>query len=307
MKEAAVLFNPSSGRGRSLRRRARIERALTRNGIDFDWFVSRDENHLRRLARSSAAGYGNLLVVGGDTSLQIVASEAIASNDDPALGMLGAGSSNDIVLGLGGPDLDAVCRALRRGRTRRMDVGCLEIPGEEAPILFLGTVSLGLGARVNRLVDGIWKRHPLIARGGDLSQTLAGLWGIRRAFKDRCVPSSLTLKAGVRSEEISFSLMVFANVPSYAGGMRLVPEATPFSGSLECCILSSGTYPRAMFVGLQVLRGRHLDMPDVRFMSGEAFEIASPDPLDVQYDGEIISDVSSFRVSVRPGALKVLI
>lgn len=307
MKKTAVLFNPSSGRGRALRRRRRIVRFLQRNGIAFEWMSSRSESHLRELTRGAARDYPFLIAVGGDTTFQIVASEILAAGADPALGLLGAGSNNDVVRGLGDLDLEAIGAAILANRTRRMDVGRIEIPDGGPAIHFLGTLSLGLGACVNQHVAQFWKRHPLISRGGFLPQTLAGIWGIRRSFRERSVPVRLRLKIDDREEDVDFSLMVFANVPSYAGGLKLAPQVTPFSGTLDCCVVGSDSFSSTFAVGMRVLGGRHLDRPGFMFKTGKAFAVRSPVPIDLQFDGEVIRQVTNFRVSVQPQVLKVLV
>ena len=306
MVETAVLFNPSSGRGRSMRNRRRIKDSLRRKNIDFDWLTSENESHLRGLARDAARNFSNLVVVGGDTTFQIVASEILAGKEDPALGLLGAGSNNDVVHGLGDLGLQTLHDAIQARRTRRMDVGRIDIPGKERPVIFLGALSLGLGVHVNRHVAEFWKRHPLISRGGNLPQLLAGIWGVRCFFRERSVPARIRLKGAGREEEVDFSLLVFANVPSYAGGLRLAPEVTPFNGRLDCCAVKSDSFSGTVGVAMRVLRGRHLRHPDVSLQTGRSFHVSSPVPLDIQYDGEILPGVDDFQVSAWPGALRVL-
>jgi diacylglycerol kinase (ATP) len=302
----AFLFNPSSGRGKSLKKRPKIEAHLKKYGIEYEWFVSKSEAHLKQLAREVASSFPMIVTVGGDTTFTLVAAEILKMSSGVILGMVGTGSANDIARGLGYYHLDAFCQALKTGNRRPMDIVQLEINGIPDEIHFGGALSLGLGVEVSRYIEDFRDRYPLLYPGGRVSQTLMGIRAIRSAFAKKSVPKRARLKVDNIQQEVEYSLLAIANIPYYANGIRLFPDMTPFSGRLECCVVNSTSFLHTIVVGDQAIRGKHLQRNEVRMFSGTSFEISSYDDLDVQYDGEIIPSVREFRVTVLPGAVNVL-
>jgi diacylglycerol kinase family enzyme len=307
MEPVAVLFNPSSGRGKSKRKKGQIEAKFKQYAIPYKWFASRNEAHLKELAQTAAQSFPIIIAVGGDTTFQLIASEVLSSDTDPALAMAATGSENDIACVLGWSELDSLCEAIRAGRDRRMDVGLLEIIGGSAKVYFIGALSLGLGVEVNRFVAGFWRRFPLAAKGGNFIQNMAGILGIKDSFKYNRVPLRVKLKCERFEREMDFSLMVFANIPSYAGGIELTPGVTAFDGKIDCCVISSDNFLQTLLIGLRARKGRHISSNNVEIISDTAFEIISPYNIDLQYDGETIHSVKAFKVSILTAALKVLV
>jgi diacylglycerol kinase family enzyme len=307
MDPIAVLFNPSSGRGRSQRSRSRIEARLGNFGIPYRWFTSRSESHLKELALRLSQEYGALAVVGGDTSFTLAAAEVIRSGSDAVLGMVGTGSANDISRGLQVYDLDEFCGSLRSGRIRRMDAGCLELPGRPEPILFMGALSLGLGVEVNLYIARARRRLPLLNRGGSAVQALTGAIAVQHAFVGRSVPARIRLETDLSSRDVEYSLIVFANTPFYANGMRLFPEATPFDGRIHCCTIRTRSLWHSLRLSRRIPGGSHVEQDEVDIVSDTAFRVI-PDqsPLSLQLDGDVLTGIEEFRVSVRPGAVRVV-
>jgi diacylglycerol kinase family enzyme len=235
-----------------------------------------------------------------------VAAEFLAMEKQPVLGMIGAGSSNDIVRGIGSFCLDTLCQNIKYEKKRPMDMGEIEISGRPDKIYFLGTISLGLGVEVNRFITERRRRFPVLARGGDFVQFLTGLWGIKHSFSNKVVPRNIRIKVDNREREYEFSLIVIANSPFYANGLKLVPEATPFDGQLGCIILNSQNIWQILTIGSQVKKSRHIHNKRVTIVKGKTFKCQSDDKFNLQYDGELIFDVTDCRISVLSSAIQVL-
>lgn len=304
--QAAFLFNPSSGRGKSLKKRRNIESVLKKEKIRYKWLTSKSEKHLKKLAKSASKEYPVIVAVGGDTTFQIVASELLSAKTDAAMGMLGTGSTNDITRCLGIQRPKQLCRAIKSGQTRQMDVGYLEIPGEKHPTLFLGTLSLGMGVEVNQYMAKFWARHPLLKRGGDWVQTAAGIGGIRDTFRRGAVPSKIRIRAEGLDEWFDFALLAFTNINYYAGGLRLIPETNPFDGQLGCCVIQTEDWRQTIAVARLSQKGKHVDHPRVKIYSGSSFQMESEEPVTLQYDGEVTRPTREFRIFLQPAALKIV-
>lgn len=319
MDKIAVLFNPSSGKGRSLKEKRKIERILEGNAIDYDLFVSDSEEHLKTLAAEVAGQYRKYRVivgVGGDTTFNIAAAEILKHDPAPAMGMIGTGSANDIVRGLGIHKIEDSCKAIKQGNTKKMDVGHLKIKESS---FFLGTLSAGLGTTVNRYVEQFHQNHGTLSKLPffNLNQSIAGLCGIYNSFSAKKLP----LKGEIHYTDsnggkkmvkgIEFSLLVFLNTPYYANGLKLTavdtsPAPTLFDGLLDCCIIHTTSFLHTFKIGMKVQKGRHIGSKEVTMLQSPSFKIFLEKPGDIQVDGEIIEGIEEFEVSVIPGKLKVL-
>ena len=307
MEPVAVLFNPSSGRGKSSKRLGRVENNLKKHRIYYKLFITQSEEHIKQLARHLANGNRIIVGVGGDTTMTLIATEILDLKSDSILGMIATGSANDIIRGIGCYDMEAQVRAVKTGRVKKMDVGQIEIDGLSSPITFLGSVSLGLGVTVNRYVKEVFTRHPLWSKYGLTTQTITGIFSIRKSFTKKDVPNSVMIKTDKFQNKVDFALIVFANVPSYASGLKVTPNASPFNGKLECCVINSMSMRRSLAIGVQMKWGKHLKRDEVQLITDTNFEILPEEKIDLQYDGKIIEGIRKFKVSVLPAALNVFV
>ncbi|MEA3422127.1 MAG: diacylglycerol kinase family protein [Acidobacteriota bacterium] len=307
MENVAVLFNPSSGRRKSSRHLCRVEHNLKKYSIYYKLFITQSEEHMKQLARDLAKENRIIVGVGGDTTMTLIATEILDLKSDSILGMIATGSANDIIRGIGCYNMEAQVRAVKTGRVKKMDVGQIEIDGLSNPITFLGSVSLGLGVTVNRYVEEVFTRHPLWSKYGLTTQTITGIFSIGKSFTKKDVPDSVMIKTDKFQNQVDFALIVFANVPSYASGLKVTPNASPFSGNLECCVINSISMFRSLDIGIQTKRGRHLKRDEVQMITDTNFEVIPEEKIDLQYDGKIIEGVRKFRVSVLPAALNVFV
>ncbi len=306
MDKVAILFNPSSGRGLSLRKKHYIKERLEKNSISFNWFDSESENHLIQLAREKAKSFQVIMVVGGDTSFQIVASEIYKTPYNPALCMIPTGSANDIAKSLDSCSSESILASLKKGKTHMMDICLLDIKGKSEKIYFVGNLSLGLGVTINQFISEYWKRHPFQAKLGKGFQIIAGFIGGKDSFKQNKIPLKIRLSGENLETEVTFSIIVFSNVPCYAGGLRVCPDASPFDGKLNCSILNSTCLLQTTKLAYLVLRGKHANRKEIQFFHSKSFLVSSDEPISVQYDGKVTSGIREFKVSVLSAAVKIL-
>lgn len=318
MKRVAVLLNPSSRQGRSLAQKESIEETLKALGIVYQLWVSESEAHLRQLAVECGRRFPVVVGVGGDTTFNIIAAQVLDMCPAPVLGMIGTGSANDIMRGLGLASISKSCQAIASWSVKKMDVGFLKLTladGNKQRFYFLGTVSAGLGTTVNAHVASKQQQPSWFYRLNPLGRLCAGLAGIRRSFQMPHFPIPARLiyhdiPSDRRVERaITFSLLVFLNTPYYADGLKLAPGAVDtalFDGLLDGCVIHSTSFLNTLKVGLSVPRGRHPYQKEVFLCQANAFTVLPELPIDIQIDGEIIPRVQQFEVSLAPGLLKIL-
>jgi len=281
--KAAVLFNPSAGRGKAMGMKDRVEACLRENGVPYDLFVTGSEEELRALAREHARNRSTVVGAGGDSTFHLIVNEIVKAGAVARFGMIGVGSSNDIDREFNVDSLEKACRTLKRGWSRRVDLGCI-VQGSETLRYFLGQANVGLGAQVNGYVEALTRRKPALGR----RQTLAGVLGVIRSYRSGILPLSLTMASEAGTVRGDFVAAVFSNIRYWATGKLIAPEALPDDGSLDACLIGMCSFGRLARIARLAGKGRHGTMKEVRFLRSSSFEVSSETPFEVQTDGEII-------------------
>ena len=304
----SILYNPSAGMGRALDRKIKLERLLKHFEVRYDLVMTRSEDHLRQLVREHAGTPGPIVGAGGDSTFHIMIDELVRAGADSVFGMIGVGSSNDIPAEFGLGSLEAACRALRERRTRRVDLGRITEGGRVLG-RFLGQANVGLGAFVNAYVADLALRRPRLAR----RQTLAGILGIREAYRSGALPWRLAVSTADGHFEEDLSLVVFSNIRYWATGKLINPKAVADDGALDACFIRKASFARLARISAMAGKGRHGRAAEVAFRRAPAFTVASGKDFVVQADGEILRGEegrSGFReivIDVEPGALEIIV
>jgi diacylglycerol kinase family enzyme len=297
-----ILFNPSADRGKALLKKVRLEKHLLRWEVPFDLVVTASEEDLKTRTRECAGRYRSLAGAGGDSTFQIIAEELVRSGADVNLGLIALGSSNDIAREFDLLDLDRACQALKRGKTKCIDVGVVEHGGKILRY-FIGQANIGLGARVNRHVKEITEKNPRLAR----FQSLAGTVGIIRSYRDKEIPVPLTVRADGRQKDGFYIVANFSNIRYWATGRMLNPAARPDDGRLDGCLIRGCSFSRLARLASLARRGKHAGAPEVEFLQAPEFEVSSEREFEVQADGEIIGGLfRSITVRIVPQVLRLI-
>ncbi|MER7614860.1 diacylglycerol kinase [Nonomuraea wenchangensis] len=295
--QLAVLVNPAARGGRALRQLEPVARRLRAGGAELSVIVGSDAADALERACTAVAERPDALVAFGGDGLVHLAVQAVAGTDVP-LGIIPAGTGNDIADALGVPCKDpmAAARVVLRMKSRLVDAACVRAGRAEE--LFAGVLCCGFDSRVNE------RANRLTWPAGSARYVVAMVEELR-SF--RPVPFRLVLDDDEVIEREAM-LVAVANTRSYGGGMRVCPDALPDDGLLD--VLTVGALPKSEFLRVfpSVYRGTHLGHPavSVRRARKVRLEAAAPDGLVAYADGERVGPVP-VECEVRPGALRVLV
>ena len=284
----ALLVNPHSAHGRTLKLLPRLERELDARRIVFRVERTRGlDDGVERALLAAEAGEAPV-VVSGDGLLGAVGG-ALAGSDTP-LGIVPGGRGNDLARGLGiSGDPAEAAATLAAGETRRIDVG--EANGKR----FLGIVSVGFDSECNRLANETrWLRGSL-AYVYSMLRTLVG-WRSAR----------FTLRVGEESERFSGYFVCVANNSSYGGGMMIAPDADLGDGEFDVVTVRDGS--KLIFLSNlpKVFKGTHVDAEEFRVFRASRLELSASRPFPVYADGEHLTDLPA-TLRVLPRALSVIV
>jgi YegS/Rv2252/BmrU family lipid kinase len=283
-----LLVNPSSAGGRSLKLLPRIEAALDARRVAFRVEKTRSLDHGAELALQAVELGEVPVVVSGDGLLGVVGG-AMAGAEAP-LGLIPAGRGNDLARALGIPtEPEAAVDTVLGGRSRLIDVG--EANGKR----FLGIASVGFDSECNRLANEThWLRGNLVY-AYSMPRTLIG-WRTAR----------FTIAVGEERKRLSGYFVAVANNSVYGGGMWIAPEAEIDDGEFD--VVAIGEVGKLRFLrGLRdVLKGAHLDKPEVSVFRAPRLELDASRPFPVYADGDHLTDLP-VSLRVLPRCLSILV
>jgi diacylglycerol kinase (ATP) len=294
MVRLGLIVNPTAGRNTGARIGTEALTLLRAAGAEIVDLSAADARSATEQGRAaiSAGAVDNIVVAGGDGMVHLGAN--LCAGTGIPLGIIAAGTGNDIARELGLPVRDAA-KAVERildGRTRAVDVAKHTMPtGEER--WFLGVLAAGFDAVVNeRANQWRWPRGPM-------RYNLAIL---RELPLFRAIPYVLELD-GTRLETEAM-LVAVGNGPSYGGGMRVTPDARFDDGLLDVLVLHRISTAEFLRVFPTVFKGTHTAHPRVQVLRARSVRLEATGIVSYA-DGERFVPLP-LTIEAVPGALTVL-
>jgi YegS/Rv2252/BmrU family lipid kinase len=284
----ALLVNPSSAGGRTVKLLPRIEAALDEARVPFRVVRTRDLNHGVETALRAVEAGELPVVISGDGLIGAVGG-AMAGAETP-MGIVPGGRGNDLARVLGIPEEpEAAVEVLAAGHSRRIDVG--EANGER----FLGIVSVGFDSEANRLAN-----ETRFIRGSLVYAYAALLTLIR--WK----PVRFTVRIDEERMRFTGYSVSVANSKSFGGGMLVAPDAELDDGMFD--VVMAGEGGKLRFVGNlpKVFKGTHVELDEIRVFRAQHLELNASRPVPVYADGEHLTDLPA-TLRVLPHALSVIV
>lgn len=284
------LVNPMAGRGAARKLWQRLERIIPRTPV-MDVVVPADCAATRRYAAQAVkAGVERIVVVGGDGTLAAVAGELALT--DTSLGVIPAGTGNDLVRNCGLPRKPEAALAVALGKeTRHIDLGLVN--GRQ---YFVNAAGVGFDAEVAAAAG---------AYPAGLGGTLPYLLG---AVRTMAWHKPVEVELSVDDQRFSgpVALVVTANGRFYGGGMKVAPQAHQDDGKLDVCI--AGSLGRMEILSLlgQVYTGAHARHPKVRMFRGTHIRLKVPGTTRMHLDGEP-GHCEELSLQTQPRALSVAV
>jgi diacylglycerol kinase (ATP) len=302
-KAPLVIVNPVAGMGRAHQLEPRIQAMLRGGGVRTRVLETREAGHGERLAAAAAdLGHDRVIAVGGDGTVSEVINGLMRGSASgappPMLGVVPAGSGNDLARSLGLPlePLDALKVALG-AETRPLDLGVAASDGVER--YFHAAGGTGFDAQVAFTMSGKrgrWQR----GRAGYFLSTLNEL----RRYRNRELRIRLATPHGARELEGRFLFVAFANGPFYGGGMQICPDASNQDGLLDVCLVGDISRLGALKELPGIYRAAHVNHPLVEIVRVLEARIEGEPGTRVHLDGEPLGGLP-VDVRIRPSALRV--
>lgn len=294
MARMGLMINPTSGKNTGAQVGQQALSLLRDAGMDvLDLSASDARSAVEQGRAAIGSGAIDRLVVGGGDGMVHLGANLCAGTP-VSLGVIAAGTGNDIARELGLPVRDAAASVQRilSSSTRQVDAARhTTATGEQK--WFLGVLAAGFDAVVNERANQLtWPKGPM-------RYNLAIL---RELPVFRAIPYTLVLDG----ERIDTEAMLVAvgNGPAYGGGMRVTPDASFDDGLLDVLILRKISTFEFLRVFPKVFKGTHVSHPAVQIRRARTVSLEAEGIVSYA-DGERFAPLP-MSMEVVPGALTVL-
>lgn len=288
-RRIAFIVNPRAGTNLQRHIRESVDKHLNHKRFEYGFKFTERAEHARELALESVAeGYDIVTAVGGDGSINEVASALVGTS--AVLGIVPAGSGNGLAMHLGyGRELDEAIQKLNFTEEKIIDVGLLN--GRP----FVNLAGIGFDGLVSNLMKGShWRGFiPYF-----LKSVEAGLTYTPKTCRIELDDRTLTEKC--------FAITV-ANGPMYGYNFQIAPDAQLDDGLFEVVVLRDT--PRWQYFAAvpSMLNGKIYDAEFVEHFTSRKVRIVAEGKNYVHLDGEGLVVNGDLNFEIQAKALKILV
>lgn len=259
-----------------------------------------DARVLAQLARQG--DFRAIVCVGGDGTVNEVvnglATPERTIDDRTPIGLIPRGTAQDFARNLGIPlDHRAALERLLEGEECRIDIGRITF-GDGRTHFFVNVCGVGFDAEVAERAQDV--------RGAiaSIPAHMVGFAAALAGYESREI-TIMTEDAPVSPSRLRCAMVVVANGPSYAGVLRIAPNALLDDGMLDLVVIGDVDKIEMLMNLRRVLTGAHLEHEKVQVFRTRALALESTGEARVQADGEVVGWLPA-RVDVIPRALRVI-
>ena len=288
--KARFIFNPHSGR--NARNPYLLERArafIWENRLAAEVVLTERRAHATELARRAVAeGCSLVVAIGGDGTLNEVATGLIGSS--AALGLIPCGSGNGLGRHLGIPNPGrGAFQTLLHGRVRTIDTGVVD------GLPFFNAMGVGFDAEISARFNRLTKRG-----FSAYVRTTAGLF-----FQYR--PGLYTIRSGDTELKTTAFLVTVANSDQYGNDCFIAPGATVDDGLLDLTVIKRASLFGAVPLAARLFTKSIDRSGAITRLRGATFVLERPSAGPIHTDGEVHEAGARMEISVRPQSLRVMV
>jgi diacylglycerol kinase (ATP) len=289
-----LIANPGAGDVSEVASRIeQVMQYLSDDGLKVDLALAHPKKEAIPIARKAVKdGYDVVISMGGDGTLGMVIRGITGSK--VSLGIIAAGTENDIARSLGIPDdLKEACALIASGHTRKLDLGQVSTKKRKKFYFFMLT-AIGLTATIYPLIKEVPE--------GKLS-------GIKNAvmtlLKFDSKPKVFLTLDDESKIEVETMLVTVANTPLIGLKNLLAPDASMDDGLLDIAVYPG--FSKADLLGYFAKTANEGSTPDgtIQRYRARKIKVKTSPKLDISAEGILIGKGTA-RIKVLPGALRVI-
>lgn len=303
-KNTRVIYNPAAHSGTTNITQESLEKAFAPYKDSFrslEFVKTTGPGCAKHLARQ-AADVDSLFIVGGDGVLHetVAGLMELTPNVRPTLGLIPMGSGNDFAktANIVSKNPAGALAQLVQGQARAIDLVRVRSNANEINYM-VETLSFGLDAAIaldttKRRAQNTKERGRalFISSGFKIFSTYSRGFSLSVNFED--------------TKPLQLNSIVFAvqNGPTYGGGFRICPRATPFDGLLDVCYnVQQPSIPHTLALFVRARFGKHTKSPVLAFKQVHSLHLVCEKSTPKQIDGEELLG-TEFWIDVLPHELE---
>jgi diacylglycerol kinase (ATP) len=286
-KKALFIVNPISGGKKKDDVPQLIAKHLNTDAFDYVIVFTNSVSHARQLAKDAISDYDMVVAVGGDGTVNEIASGLVGS--DVTLGILPFGSGNGLSRFLSIPmDIQKAIENLNTGQTALIDSA--EMNGQP----FFNMAGMGFDAHISEVFSHNKKR-------GFISYIQAAIKEIA-TYK----PQHYHIEIDEIIYESEAFMLSLANSSQYGNDVHISPQASVQDGLIDVCIIKPFPLYRFPEMGLRMFFKTTDKSKYVEIIKGRHINITRTAPGPIHLDGEPQNADAAIKINIVPASLKVI-
>ncbi|MBK0379847.1 diacylglycerol/lipid kinase family protein [Mucilaginibacter segetis] len=288
-RKALFIINPVSGGKKKDEVPELIQKYVDPSAFETDVEFTSGVLHARSLAKAAADEYDIIVAVGGDGTINEIAS-AIAGTDT-VLGIIPYGSGNGLSRFLNIPmNVEGAFKTFNAGRTITIDAAKMNDQW------FFNMAGMGFDAHISHV----------FAQG---SKTRGFYNYLKSSIQEIASYKAQTYQLlidGKPYEREAFMLS-FANSSQYGNNAHISPEASVQDGLLDVCIIKPFPLYRFPEMGLRMITKTANKTSYVEIIQGKHIEVSRKADGAIHLDGEPQVAGTNLKIDIVPATLKVIV
>ena len=281
-----IIINPISGGGKNKDIEDIINKYLDKQRFQYDIHITTHPLHAKEITKQAIKeDYEAIIGVGGDGTINEIASEVIGTNI--SIGIIPNGSGNGFAFHLGTKkNIKESVLQLNSSQERTIDTGIAN--GES----FINVSGIGFDAYIAKLFS--------------ISIERGFLNYIKLIFKNLGYKAQdYTIEYNDQRRKINAILISFANASQYGNNFRISPDSKIDDGLIEFVIIKDMARWKVPMFLLKIARGEIKKSPFVEIIQAKSMEIRSNEKI-IHLDGETKEIKKDVIINIHPKSLKVL-
>lgn len=286
-RKALFIINPISGGKKKDGVPDLIHKYLDAGKFKAEIVFSDGVSHARQIAKEAVGKFELIVAVGGDGTVNEVASATAGT--DTILGIIPFGSGNGLSRFLGiSMDTVKAIQLLNTGKVEAIDSAKLN--GKS----FFNMAGMGFDAHISEVFSHGKKR-------GFISY-------IKSTFQEISTykPEVYQLEIDGKSYEREAFMLSFANSSQYGNDAHISPKASVQDGLLDVCIIKKFPIWRLVELGIRMMMKTADKTGYLEIIRGKHISVKRDKPGPVHLDGEPKIMGADTEIVVLPGSLKVI-
>jgi len=287
-RKALFIINPISGGKKKDGVPDLIRKHLDKDKFKAEIVFTDGVSHARQIAKEAVGKFDMIVAVGGDGTVNEVASATTTS--DTVLGVIPFGSGNGLSRFLGiSMDTVKAIELLNTGRVEAIDSAKLNTKS------FFNMAGMGFDAHISEVFSHGKKR-------GFISY-------IKSTFREIFTyePEIYHLEIDGKPYERKAFMLSFANSSQYGNDAHISPTASVQDGLLDVCIIKKFPVWRLVELGIRMMTKTADKTAYLEIIKGKHILVKRDKPGPVHLDGEPRVMGTDIEIVVLPNALKVIV